>query len=114
MARENRTPLNPPSSPRHSLLFWPTSLYYVAIVADFTVRCLWVATLQSAWCYAGCSTIFAFAEIARRFMWVIFRVEHQALKVRCALVHQCFFVLAFQHQRSCLPLPRTAQRLRCG
>lgn len=63
-----------------SLLYKPIGVYHVAIVVDFTIRCLWVATLQSSWCHSGCSMIFSFLEIGRRFMWVVFRIEFQAIK----------------------------------
>lgn len=54
--------------------------YYLAIISNIVARCLWIFTLQSAWCYAGCSFFFSFAEMFRRGQWMIFRLEHQFLK----------------------------------
>lgn len=54
--------------------------YYFAMVTNTLARCLWIFTLQSSWCYAGCSFIFSFIETFRRGQWMVFRMEHQFLK----------------------------------
>jgi len=70
-----------PTAPllRRVLLYRPI-WYYFAMATNTIARCLWILTLQSAWCYAGCSFIFSFVEMFRRGQWMVYRMEHQYLK----------------------------------
>ena len=77
---------------------WP---YHLAVSSNLIARCTWILSQQPTWCYAGelvlvdfsknlllaqssagCSTLFGFIEIFRRGQWLVYRVEHQQLKLR--------------------------------
>eukprot|EP00730_Choanoeca_flexa_P016981 TRINITY_DN8117_c0_g1_i1.p1 TRINITY_DN8117_c0_g1~~TRINITY_DN8117_c0_g1_i1.p1 ORF type:complete len:486 (+),score=57.05 TRINITY_DN8117_c0_g1_i1:78-1535(+) len=66
---------------RNRRLYRPVGTYYAAIVTNLVARCAWIATVHSTWCYAGCSSLFAFLEILRRGQWIVYRVEHEQLKL---------------------------------
>lgn len=67
---------------RHQLLFRPRKLYYVVIVVDFGLRILWV-TKWWGWTHYGVDfkLISQVAEVLRRVIWNVVRVEWQCIKL---------------------------------
>lgn len=68
------------------LMFRSRSIYYVAMISNCVLRMSWVcplvlatansnARLQNPWLYV----FLAYAEVVRRAVWVIFRLEHEHL-----------------------------------
>jgi len=72
---------NPKAPLLRPVLLYSPLRYYVAIITNTVARCLWVFTLQSTWCYAGCSFMFTFVEVFRRGQWTVYRMEHQYLRL---------------------------------
>jgi len=74
-----------PSALRGTLLF-PRKWYYVAIVIDFVGRSLWSARFSSLVMnhMGGVELVMASEcyEVARRLMWVIFRIEWELIKTK--------------------------------
>jgi len=65
-------------------LLYPKQVYYVAIMADFVLRCAWTLTIspQSFGIILNpliLASILAAVELCRRAMWNIFRLENEEL-----------------------------------
>ncbi|KAI5292902.1 hypothetical protein KEM55_007431 [Ascosphaera atra] len=82
---------------RDSLAFRRKWVYYAAMVADVILRCTWIfyAIFSHDFQHSGLLSFFvSFAEVMRRGLWVIFRVENE----------HCTNVELFRASRD-IPLP---------
>jgi hypothetical protein len=70
--------IQPGRQMRMDLQFSKPAVYYAAIVADFLVRFSWSVRLRiEVQDFTPAGYIMELAEILRRWMWVIFRLERE-------------------------------------
>lgn len=77
--RRERTAHSHPWALRSRLLFRPISIYYLVIMLDLALRCIWSVKLSTRLdkfsAYEGGIFALQFLEIFRRWVWIFFRTE---------------------------------------
>jgi hypothetical protein len=98
-----------------SQLLYPTAWYYIAIIADLGMRCMWTLTISQEAVRGTLhpdvfSAIIAFIEVFRRGMWNIFRLESEQLtncgKFRALKGTRSFLAFFVKNQKAdtiCVP-----------
>lgn len=78
LSHERIKPQHPYGLRQHRV-FYSNSIYYTAIAIDFVLRFTWVSRLSSGLDkvnnFESGIFLLMFLEVARRWMWIFFRVE---------------------------------------